>query len=79
MIARLAMLALGLGLAWFGFQLAMGSWSVAMAGAPLGVGMRFVPVAIGGALIALFAVERLVRSWLDEKPLAKPADIGEDA
>ncbi len=50
-----------------------------MAGAPLAVGLRFVPVAIGGALIVVFAGERLVRSWLHEKPLAKPADIGEDA
>lgn len=74
-IARLAMLALGLGLAWFGAILAVNSWDVPMAGAPLGVGARFAPIAIGGLLIALFALERLVRST----PLAKPQDIGEDA
>ncbi len=74
-IARLAMLALGLGLAWFGTRLAIDSSDVAMAGAPLAVGLRFVPVAIGGALISIFALERLVRS----ASLKKPTDIGEDA
>jgi TRAP-type C4-dicarboxylate transport system permease small subunit len=74
-IARLAMLGLGLGLAWFGAVLAANSWAVPMAGAPLGVGARFAPIALGGLLIAVFALERLVRSM----PLAKPVDIGEDA
>jgi TRAP-type C4-dicarboxylate transport system permease small subunit len=74
-LARLAMLGLGLGLGWYGAVLAANSWNVPMAGAPLGVGMRFVPVAIGGLLIAVFAAERIVRS----APLKKPADIGEDA
>lgn len=74
-IARLAMLALGLGLAWFGAVLAANSWQVAMAGAPLPVGARFVPISLGGALIAVFALERLLRS----ATLKKPADIGEDA
>ena len=78
-VSRLAMLVLGLGLAWYGAILAMDSWSVAMAGAPLGVGLRFVPVAVGGLLIAVFAGERLMRSWLEKPSLAKPADIGEDA
>jgi TRAP-type C4-dicarboxylate transport system permease small subunit len=78
-IARLAMMALGLGLAWYGLRLAIDSWIVPMAGAPLGVGLRFAPVAVGGLLIAVFAAERLVRAWLDERPLAKPTDIGEDA
>lgn len=75
MIARLAMLALGLGLAWFGAMLAANSWNVPMAGAPLGVGARFAPIAIGGLLIAVFSLERLVRAM----PIAKPQDIGEDA
>jgi TRAP-type C4-dicarboxylate transport system permease small subunit len=48
-VSRLAMLVLGLGLAWFGLVLAANSWSVPMAGAPLGVGLRFAPVAVGGA------------------------------
>lgn len=79
LIARLAMLGLGLGLAWYGAVLAANSWEVSMAGAPLPVGARFVPVALGGALISLFAFERIVRSIGQKPALAKPADIGEDA
>lgn len=79
LISRLAMLALGAGLAWYGFVLATDAWDVPMAGAPIGVGARFAPIALGGALIAIFAAERIVRSMLDKPSLAKPADIGEDA
>lgn len=79
LVSRLAMLGLGLGLAWYGAVLTVDSWGVPMAGAPLAVGLRFVPVAIGGVLIAVFAAERIVRS-IERKPsLPKPADIGEDA
>jgi TRAP-type C4-dicarboxylate transport system permease small subunit len=77
--ARLAMLVLGLGLAWYGAVLATNSWAVDMAGAPLSVGLRFVPIAIGGLLIAVFAGERIVRSAGRGSPLAQPTDIGEDA
>jgi TRAP-type C4-dicarboxylate transport system permease small subunit len=78
-IARLAMLTLGLGLMWFSVQLAASSWSVAMAGAPLPVGARYAPVALGGLLISVFAIERLVRSARGKPPLAAPSDKGEDA
>lgn len=79
LIARLAMLALGLGLGWYGFVLASDAWSVPMAGAPIGVGARFAPIALGGTLIAIFAAERIMRSALDKPALARPTDIGEDA
>ena len=59
-VARVAMLGLGVGLGVLGAVLAVDGWSVAMAGAPLPVGLRFAPVALGGALIAVFALERLV-------------------
>ncbi len=78
-IARLAMMGLGLGLAWYGLLLSMDSYNVAMAGAPLSVGLRFIPVSVGGVLIALFAGERVVRSAQHKPPLAAPADTGEDA
>jgi TRAP-type C4-dicarboxylate transport system permease small subunit len=61
--ARLAMIVLGAGLAVFGAILAKDSWGVAMAGAGLPVGLRFAPVALGGALIAVFAIERLIRGF----------------
>ena len=62
-ISRLAMAGLGIGLAVYGAILAVDAWNVPMAGAPLPVGLRFAPVALGGALLALFALERLVRGF----------------
>jgi TRAP-type C4-dicarboxylate transport system permease small subunit len=67
-LARLAMIFLGAGLAVFGAMLMADSWSVAMAGAPLPVGLRFLPVALGGALIAVFGVERLVAGLREREP-----------
>jgi TRAP-type C4-dicarboxylate transport system permease small subunit len=58
-LARLAMIVLGAGLSVFGAILMTNSWDVAMAGAGLPAGLRFLPVAAGGALIAVFGVERL--------------------
>jgi TRAP-type C4-dicarboxylate transport system permease small subunit len=59
-VARATMVVLGVGLFGLGVVLAADGWDVAMAGAPLPVGLRFAPVALGGALIAVFALERLV-------------------
>ena len=61
LLARSAMIVLGAGLSWYGVVLTGDSWNVAMAGAGLPVGLRFLPVAVGGAVIAVFAAERLVR------------------
>jgi TRAP-type C4-dicarboxylate transport system permease small subunit len=62
--ADLSMAAAGLGLAVIGGQLAVNDWSVKMAGAPMPAGIQFVPLCIGGALIAVFAVERLAVALL---------------
>jgi TRAP-type C4-dicarboxylate transport system permease small subunit len=79
-LARLAMIVLGAGLSWYGFVLTGNSWGVAMAGAPLPVGLRFVPVAVGGAVIVVFAVERLVRGLREKvrEPVVD-APVGEVA
>ena len=58
--SRLITLAAGLGLTGYGLMLMIDDWDVAMAGAPLPAGLKFLGLAVGGALIALFAVERLV-------------------
>jgi TRAP-type C4-dicarboxylate transport system permease small subunit len=77
-LARLAMIALGAGLAVFGAVLMADSWSVPMAGAALPVGLRFLPVAVGGALIAVFGVERLVVGLRERAP-APAAAVAETA
>jgi TRAP-type C4-dicarboxylate transport system permease small subunit len=73
-VARLAMIALGAGLAVFGAVLMADAWSVPMAGAALPVGLRFLPVAVGGALIVVFGVERLVVGLRAPAPVAAVAE-----
>lgn len=57
--SRLIALAFGLALAGFGAFLVRESWSVPMAGAPLPEGASYLGLALGGAFIAFFAIERL--------------------
>ena len=51
---------IGLVLAGYAARLAADGWTVPMAGAPLPQSAAFVPLAIGGALMALFALARVV-------------------
>ena len=61
-VARLIAAAIGLMLAYWGGELLLDSWAVPMAGAPLPQGLVFLPFSAGGALIAVFAIERLIVS-----------------
>jgi TRAP-type C4-dicarboxylate transport system permease small subunit len=58
--ARLIALLFGAALAGFGAFMMADSWGVPMAGAPIPEGVSYVGLAGGGALIALFALERLI-------------------
>lgn len=60
-LARLVAGAIGLMLATWGAQMAMESWDYSIAGAPLPQGIVYLPLCLGGALIALFSVERLLQ------------------
>ena len=55
-----------------GARLVHESWDFPMAGAPLPQGVVYLPICIGGALIALFAIERLflMRSPSGQQPVA---------
>lgn len=57
--ARLIAIAFGAALAGFGFFLMADGWDTPMAGAPAPEGLAYAGLAFGGALIALFGVERL--------------------
>lgn len=59
-LARLIAAAFGASLALYGGFLMVDAWSVPMAGAPMPEGLAYVGVCAGGALIALFALERLI-------------------
>jgi TRAP-type C4-dicarboxylate transport system permease small subunit len=49
---------LGAVMAFYGWRLLSDTWPVKVAGAPLPQGLVYVPLFIGGILIALFAFER---------------------
>jgi TRAP-type C4-dicarboxylate transport system permease small subunit len=59
-LARLIALGFGLALAGFGGFLMVDSWTVPMAGAPFPEGVGHIGLCAGGALIALFSLERLM-------------------
>lgn len=59
-LSRLVVLAIGAALAIWGWDLMADNWSVAMPGTALPEGLNYLPLSLGGALIALFALERLV-------------------
>lgn len=59
-ITRLIVAGIGLVLAFWGTVLLLDDWNVPMAGAPLPQGLVFLPIGLGGALIAIFAIERLL-------------------
>jgi len=58
--ARLIAFGFGLVLCFYGWVLMADAWDVPMAGAPMPEGTSFIGVFAGGALIALFALERLI-------------------
>jgi TRAP-type C4-dicarboxylate transport system permease small subunit len=59
-LARLIALVFGAALAGFGGFLIVDAWDVPMAGAPFPEGVASIGLCGGGALIALFALERLI-------------------
>jgi TRAP-type C4-dicarboxylate transport system permease small subunit len=61
-VIRSIVAGIGLLLCVLGAQLALDSWSFPMAGVSLPQGVVFLPICLGGALIALFAIERMLVS-----------------
>jgi len=59
-IARLIILGIGLMFAIWGGEMLLDAWNYPMAGAPLPQGLVFLPMCLGGALIALFALEQMI-------------------
>lgn len=58
-VSRLIAAAAGGGLMLLGGHLMLDEWAVNMAGAPLPAGLKYAALCVGGALILLFALERL--------------------
>lgn len=72
-VQALVMLAIGLLLAYWGTVLLLDGLAIKAAGAPLPESIDYLPLAVGGALIALFALARLL---LGEAP--PPRDAAHD-
>jgi TRAP-type C4-dicarboxylate transport system permease small subunit len=73
-ISRLIAAASGAGLMVFGGSLMIDDWPVAMAGAPLPSGLKFAGLCIGGALILLFSLERLLTGDYRAPDVAEEAE-----
>ena len=69
--ARAIAAAIGLMLAGWGGEMMIDAWDYSMAGAPLPQGMVYLPLCLGGALIALFAAEQIFAPEL--QPVSNPA------
>lgn len=68
--ASLVALSIGVMLAVWSAQMLANAWDYPLAGAPLPQGIVFLPMCIGGTLIALFSLERML-------DLARPTPSGE--
>lgn len=81
LVTELLVTGFGIGMAWYGARLSAETWGSKMAGLPVSQGMDYLPLAVGGVLIAIFGLEKLVRLLVlgEDAPLvapdAEPADI----
>ena len=63
LIARLIATAVGILFALWGGEMMIDAWDYEIAGAPLPQGIMFLPLCLGGVLIAVFSLEQLIRLW----------------
>lgn len=73
-ISRLIAAASGAGLMVLGGMLMVDDWPVALAGASLPSGLRFAGLCVGGALILLFSLERLLTGDYRAPDVVEPAE-----
>jgi TRAP-type C4-dicarboxylate transport system permease small subunit len=59
-VARLIAALVGILFALWGGEMMVDAWDYEIAGAPLPQGIMFVPLCLGGALIAIFSIEQLI-------------------
>ncbi|BDA82899.1 C4-dicarboxylate ABC transporter permease [Aureimonas sp. SA4125] len=62
-VSDLAVAAFGAGMSWYGLMLAQGTWASISPAIGIPVGVSYVPLVVGGALIALFSLERMARRF----------------
>lgn len=81
-ISDIVVFAFGAGMAFYGGQLVAHSWGVAIPTLGLPGGMTYVPLTLGGVLICLFTIERLLQRLLglnpDEDALDAPTPLNNE-
>jgi TRAP-type C4-dicarboxylate transport system permease small subunit len=63
LVARVIATLVGVLFALWGGEMMIDAWDYEIAGAPLPQGIMFVPLCLGGVLIALFSIEQLLSLW----------------
>ena len=63
LVARLIATAVGVLFALWGGEMMIDAWDYEIAGAPLPQGIMFLPLCLGGVLIATFSIEQLIHLW----------------
>jgi TRAP-type C4-dicarboxylate transport system permease small subunit len=71
-VIELAMLFTNLFMLWYGTKLVQATWHQSIAEFPLvSVGLSYLPVPIGGAITALFVIERIWTGRFFQEPSAE--------
>ena len=70
LVARLIATLVGVLFALWGGEMMIDAWDYKIAGAPLPQGIMFLPLCLGGALIATFSIEQLIRLWRSQSSSA---------
>jgi TRAP-type C4-dicarboxylate transport system permease small subunit len=70
LVARLIATAVGVLFALWGGEMMIDAWDYEIAGAPLPQGIMFLPLCLGGTLIAIFSIEQLLRLWQSQSSSA---------
>ncbi len=68
--ARLIASLVGILFALWGGEMMIDAWDYEIAGAPLPQGIMFLPLCLGGVLIALFSIEQLLHLWRSQSSSA---------
>lgn len=67
-LSDLVITGFGAAMAWFGAELAAGVWNATLPTLGLPGSVEYLPLALGGVLIALFGLERLVHGGAVDTP-----------
>lgn len=76
-VSDLLVLAFGAGMAAYGLQLTIGTWTATLPSLGLPGGFDYIPLVLGGVLVVLFTIERLVRRVAGLENVADSFTAGE--